>query len=115
MFFATLGKLDLITVIILLGAAILPSKLMFYAAFYLIVKGGIFILLSRDFASYGDLFSGLYLLVLSYGVYVPYLHQVVLFWLLQKTILTFVAIGIKLFVFYYEYKDNLPSFLTGGR
>lgn len=111
MIFATLGKLDLITVLILMGAAILPSKLLLYASIYLILKGAVFILVSRDFASYGDLFSGLYLLLLSGGVKIPYVHQVVFFWLLQKTIMTFIAIGLKLFVFYYEYKKELPSFL----
>ena len=111
MIFAALGKLDLLTVIILMGAAILPSKLLLYASIYLIIKGGLFVLLSRDFASYGDLFSGFYLLILSYGIMVPYLHQLVFFWLLQKTILTFIAIGLKLFVFYYEYRKELPSFL----
>ncbi|AJF61258.1 TPA: hypothetical protein HA239_01255 [Candidatus Woesearchaeota archaeon] len=108
MLFATLGKLDLITVLILLGAAILPSKLLMYAALYLIVKGGLFVLMNRDLASYGDLFSGIYILVLSFGIKIPYLHQIVFFWLLQKTILTFIGIGLKLFLFYQESKDGLP-------
>jgi hypothetical protein len=111
MLFATLGKLDLITVLILIGAAILPSKLLVFAALYLILKGVIFGLLNKDFASYGDLFSGFYLLVLSTGIKIPYLHQVVFFWLLQKTIMTFIAIGLKLMIFYYEYKEKFPSFL----
>jgi hypothetical protein len=94
-----------------MGAAILPQKLLFYAAMYLIIKGTLFVLISRDFASYGDLFSGFYLLVFSMGVKIPLLHQIVFFWLLQKTIMTFIAIGIKLFVFYHEYKQELPAFL----
>ena len=111
MLFATLGKLDLLTVLILMGAAVLPSKLLVFAAIYLILKGGIFILLNKDFASYVDLFSGFYLLVLSIGINIPYLHQVVFFWLLQKTIMTFIAIGLKLMIFYYEYKERFPAFL----
>ncbi len=111
MFFATLGKLDLITVLILMGAAILPHKLLLYAAIYLILKGGIFILINRDFASYGDLFSGFYLLVLSFGLKIPVIHQIVFFWLLQKTILTFVAIGIHLFLFYQNHKESFPEFM----
>ena len=111
MLFATLGKLDLITVLILMGASIVPSKFLLFAAIYLLVKGGIFIFISRDFASYGDFFSGIYLLILSYGIRLPLIHNIVLFWLLQKTIMTFIAIGLKFTIFYYEYRDSFPAFL----
>ncbi|MBN2367607.1 hypothetical protein JXC34_01205 [Candidatus Woesearchaeota archaeon] len=109
MLFATLGKLDLLTVLILMGAAILPKKLLLFAAIYLLIKGGLFIWLSRDFASYGDFISGIYLLILSFGIQIPFVHQVVLFWLLQKTIMTFIAIGLKLLLFYYEYRESFPA------
>ncbi len=109
MLFGLLGKADLITVLILLGAAVLPKKLLLFAAVYLLIKGGIFIFMNRDFASYGDFASGLYLLILSFGLHIPVVHQVILFWLIQKTILTFIAIGIKLMAFYYHNKDELPA------
>ena len=108
MLFATLGKLDFITVLILIGAAIMPKKLLLFAAIYLLIKGGTFIFLSKDFASYGDFFSGIYLVVLANGVKIPYVHNIVLIWLLQKTIMTFIAIGLKLFLFYYEYREEIP-------
>jgi len=111
MLFATLGKLDLITVIILIGAAVFPKKLLLFAALYLLLKGSIFIFLNKDFASYGDFFSGIYLVFLANNVKIPYVHNIVLFWLLQKTILTFIGIGLKLFLFYYENKERMPSFL----
>ena len=111
MLFAALGKLDLLTVLVLMGAAVLPSKLLLFAAIYLMIKGGLFILINKDFASYGDFISGIYLLVLSFGLTIPVVHQIVLFWLLQKTILTFVVIGIKLMFFYNHHKEDLPSFL----
>jgi hypothetical protein len=110
MLFRTLGTLDLVTVLILMGAAILPHKLLLYAALYLIIKGALFIWISKDFASYGDFGAGLYLLILSFGFQVPYVHTVVLFYLLQKTILTFIAIGLKMFLFYQENKDEFPLF-----
>jgi hypothetical protein len=91
-------------------AAVLPHKLLFFAAVYLLVKGIAFIMMTRDFASYGDFFSGVYLLVLSYGIFIPVVHQIVLFWLFQKTIMTFVAIGLKLFIYYGEHKEELPAF-----
>ena len=110
MLFATLGKLDLITVLILIGAAMVPKQLLVFAAIYLLLKGVIFIYLNRDFASYGDFISGIYLLILSFGIKIPYVHNIVLFWLLQKTILTFIAIGLKLILFYYDSKDGIPFF-----
>src|SRR5512133_616650 len=99
MLFATLGKLDFLTVLILLGAAILPHQFLLYAAVYLLIKGAIFILLNKDFASYGDFISGAYMLILSFGIVIPVIHQVILFWLIQKTALTFLAIGFQVFLF----------------
>jgi hypothetical protein len=106
MLFATLGKLDLITVLILIGAVILPKQLLLFAAVYLLIKGFIFIFLSKDFASYIDFMCGIYLAILSLGIRIPYVHNVVLFWLLQKTIMTFIAIGLQLFIFYYQHKEK---------
>ena len=111
MLFAALGKLDFITVLILIGAAVLPKKLLMFAAIYLLIKGGLFIYFNRDFASYGDFISGIYLLILSFGLKIPFVHTSVLLWLVQKTLLTFIAIGLRFTIFYYEYKEYLPSFL----
>lgn len=109
MLFVALGKLDLITVLVLMGAAALPQKLLIWAAIYLLIKGIFFGFFLKDFASKIDFISGIYLLILSYGLKIPYVHTLVLLWLLQKTILTFIAIGLKLLIFYYEYKDGLLS------
>jgi hypothetical protein len=110
MLFATLGKLDFLTVLILMGAAILPHQLLMFAAIYLLVKGGIFILINKDFASYGDFLSGIYMVILAYGFRIPFLHEIILFWLIQKTAMTFLAIGFQLFLFYQEHKQELPDF-----
>ncbi|MEM4397413.1 MAG: hypothetical protein QW757_02170 [Candidatus Woesearchaeota archaeon] len=106
MLFRTLGTLDFITVLVLIGAAILPSKLLFYAALYLLVKGFFFIYISKDLASYGDFFSCIYMLLLSYGIKIPYVHNIVLFYLIQKTFLTFVAIAITCYVLYKNYEET---------
>jgi hypothetical protein len=111
MLFATLGKLDLITVLILLGAAVLPKTFLLYAAIYLLIKSAIFIFMNKDFASYGDFISGIYMLIVSYGIRIPFVHEIVLFWLIQKTALTFLAIGLQLFLFYQEHKQEMPEFL----
>jgi hypothetical protein len=109
--FGALGKLDFITVLILMGAAILPGKFLVYASIYLILKGTIFIFMNRDFASYVDFGCGIYLFILSFGLQIPYLHQIVLYWLIQKTALTFLAIAIKIFLYYYQHKESLPRFM----
>ena len=106
MLFATLGKLDLITVLVLMGAAILPQKMLLFAAVYLLAKGLIFGVLMGDFASKIDLACGAYIGILSFGLYIPVIHTLAFIWLLQKTILTFVAIGVKAVVFYYHYRDR---------
>ncbi|NTV23112.1 MAG: hypothetical protein HGA85_01910 [Nanoarchaeota archaeon] len=111
MLFRALGTGDAVGVLILLGAAILPSKLLFWAAMYFMIKGLFFIWLSRDIASYGDFIAGSYMWILSLGISIPYLHQVVIFYLLQKTILTFIAIAFHAMVFYYDNKEDFPSFL----
>jgi hypothetical protein len=95
MIFKALGTLDLVTVFVLLGAAILPEQLLFVAAVYMIVKGGVFTFISKDLASVGDFIAGIYLLVLAFGLKIPILHPIILLYLAQKTLLTFVSMGIK--------------------
>jgi len=107
MLFALLGKLDLITVLVILGGAILPQKFLVYVAFYLILKGLFFGFAMKDFASKIDLLCGIYLLIMRYFTKIPYVHGLVLFWLIQKTALTFIAIFLKLYVYYYHYKDTI--------
>lgn len=103
MFFKTLGTLDLITVLILLGAALLPEKLLLLAAFYLIIKGATFAYSSSDWASYGDLISGCYLFLFSLGIKIPVVHTIIILYLIQKTMLTFIAIGVKAGLYYYHH------------
>lgn len=111
MIFKTLGTLDFIAVLVVLGAVILPQQLLFVAGLYLIIKGGIFIYESNDFASYGDLVCGIYLLILAMGVKIAVIHPIVLVYLAQKVIITFVAIGVKASLHFFEYKrKKVPSY-----
>lgn len=100
MIFKTLGIMDLVTVIILLGAAIFPQKMLLYAGLYLLIKGLIFIAASKDIASYGDAISGAYMVMMSFGLTMPYITTAVLIYLGQKTFLTFIKIGIEAYAFY---------------
>jgi len=103
MLFRTLGTLDFITSLILIGAALLPEKLLLLAAFYLVVKGATFIYSSGDWASYGDLISGCYLFLFSLGIQIPVVHTIIILYLIQKTMLTFIAMGIKASLYYHQY------------
>ncbi len=100
MIFKTLGTLDLLSVILLIGAAIFPKSLLLYAGVYLLLKGIIFIITSKDIASYGDALSGAYLALLSFGTSIEIIGTIVLIYLAQKTVLTFVKIGIETYSFY---------------
>lgn len=100
MIYKTLGILDLITVIAIISAAILPEKLLLYTAAYLLLKGLFFISVSNDFASYGDALSGVYMLLMVLGFNFPLATTAVLLYLGQKTFFTFVKIGIETYWLY---------------
>ena len=100
MIFKTLGILDLITVIVLMSAAILPEKMLLYAGLYLLIKGLIFIATSKDIASYGDAASGAYFILMAAGLNISMLTTAALIYLGQKTFLTFIKIGIEAYAFY---------------
>lgn len=100
MIFKTLGILDLITVLVLMGAAIFPQKMLLYAGLYLMIKGLLFIMASKDIASYGDAISGAYMALMAFGLTMPFITTAVLIYLGQKTFLTFIKIGIEAYTFY---------------
>lgn len=100
MIFKTLGIMDLVTVIILIGAAVFPQKMLLYAGLYLMIKGLIFIAASKDIASYGDAISGAYMALMAFGLTMPFITTAALIYLGQKTFLTFIKIGIEAYAFY---------------
>ncbi|GEM_PF-3906413 len=100
MIFKTLGIMDLVTVIILMGAAAFPQKMLLYAGLYLLIKGLVFIMASKDIASYGDAISGAYMALMAFGLTKPFITTAVLIYLGQKTFLTFVKIGVEAYTFY---------------
>ncbi len=100
MIFRTLGVLDLVAVILLLGAAFFPHALLLYAGIYLVIKGFVFIAASKDIASLGDLVCGLYILLFVAGLGVPLLNAAALIYLGQKTFFTFVKVGFEFYSLY---------------
>ena len=78
-----MGFGDLICVLMILFTAIFPEQWVMYGAGYLIFKGGLFGFLG-DFASYFDVFSGFYMIFLSFGLSHAIISVIVLLFLFQK-------------------------------
>ena len=87
MFTKLLSLIDLVAAAFVLLNLVhfLPLGFVKYAAFYLIIKGSVFLLFSKDFASVVDVLFGLYLLALSAGIYSNnFLGILAVIWLIQK-------------------------------
>ena len=67
---------------------LLPKTIVFYIAGYLILKGGMFAV-TGNFVSYIDVFCGIYLILLTYGISFTALTLFVVIFLIQKNILSF--------------------------
>lgn len=78
----------LTTVLIAVFPALLPRTIIFYIAGYLILKGGMFAL-SGNFISYIDVFCGLYLILMTYGISFTIVTIFVALFLFQKNIFSF--------------------------
>ncbi len=100
MIFKTLGIMDLVAVVIFLGAAIFPKEMLLYAGIYLAAKGLFFVLLSKDIASYGDAASGIYIILFAIGLRIPILNTAFIIYLVQKTILTMIKVSIETYSIY---------------
>lgn len=79
----------LTTIVVALFPSFLPRTIVFYAAGYLIFKGGMFAL-GGNIISYIDVFCGIYLILLTYGVSVTLITIFVVFFLIQKNILSLI-------------------------
>lgn len=78
-----LGLGDAFVILAMLFSPLLPLKVMFYAAMYLIVKGGMFAF-SGDVASWLDIFSGVYVVLFTFGISTTIFSILVGFYLAQK-------------------------------
>lgn len=85
-----LGFADILAIIALLLATVLPRTLVIIMALYLIFKGIAFMLGGSPFPSFFDFTSGLYLAAASYGIshWIPTLAVII--FLIQKAVLSFV-------------------------
>ena len=80
-----LGIGDLLTTLIIWLSPVLPQRYVLLAAMYLLGKGGIFAI-SGDFASYIDVFGGVYIILLAFGMGNFLLSVLFSVWLVQKAI-----------------------------
>ena len=63
-----LGFADILAIFALLAANLLPQKLVILMAFYLIMKGLIFMLMGGSITNLIDMITGFYLILASFGV-----------------------------------------------
>ena len=85
-----LGFADLLSIVALLAASILPKSLITIMAAYLIIKGLFFVLTGGVFPSFFDILSGIYLVTAANGIthWIP--TTLVVIFLLQKSFFSLV-------------------------
>ncbi|MBN2422099.1 hypothetical protein JXB41_02640 [Candidatus Woesearchaeota archaeon] len=71
----------------------LPDKALFIIAGYLIIKGTLFTVMAKDIASIIDLICGLYALMIVINVYHAIATTLVILWLAEKSIVSFIRLG----------------------
>ena len=76
-------------VIVAAFPTVLPRAVVFYVAGYLIFKGGIFAF-SGNLISYFDVFCGIYIILLTYGISITIVTILVVFFLIQKNVLSLI-------------------------
>ena len=82
-----LAIFDIAVMLVLLFHSGVPLLWLKYGALYLIVKGGIFVLISRDIFSYVDLCCGVYILIVMFGLsFSPVTNLVIIFLGFKATI-----------------------------
>ena len=77
------GIADLLAALTLILATILPQSWVFVVAFYLLIKGGIF-LLSGDWMSGIDVVVAIYLVLAAYGITQVIVTALAVLFLVQK-------------------------------
>ena len=86
-----LAIVDLVAIFAILAAPILPVKVMMYSAGYLILKGGMFAIMSYDLASFLDLLCGVVIIFLAFDISNSTINLIVLLYLVQKVVFSFWA------------------------
>ncbi len=85
-----LGILDLITAGILVIAQLLPKFIVREAGIYLFMKGFWF-LIHGDLSSFLDCLAGLYIILITFGIYNHFVSFIVFIFLVEKGVLSLAA------------------------
>lgn len=82
------GDVVATALVILYAVKFFPAVTLRFVAYYLLLKGSVFLLFSRDFASIVDVLFGVFFLAVSSGFYANNLLTIIGgVWLLQKGIM----------------------------
>ena len=92
MVYRVMPLLDLVSAVVILFSGILPGNVLFYIAGYLLIKGGLFFLISRDFASSIDIVIGVYVLLIVIGFSHMIANTLASLFLAQKGLLGMIAL-----------------------
>ena len=92
MFAKIMGVFDLYAIIAILLAPLFPIKLVLYGAGWLILKGGIFAMMG-NIISYIDIFFGLYMVFLAFGISSSILTIIAIIYLGQKVLFSVIDFG----------------------
>ncbi len=92
MVYQIMPLLDLVSAIVILFSGILPGNVLFYIAGYLLLKGGLFFLMSKDFASAVDIAIGIYVIFIVIGLSHFMANTLASLFLAQKGLLGLVAL-----------------------
>ncbi len=83
-----LGFADILTIIALLAASILPQPLVILMAVYLILKGIIFVTIGGNIIDILDVIAGFYIATASYGISHWIITSIVVIYLGQKAFIS---------------------------
>jgi len=85
-----LGTLDFLVLLMILFSSLFPKDIILYGAFYLIIKGLIFVLTSRDFASYIDVIIGIYTIFIAFNISHPILTIIMVLYMGEKVVVSLI-------------------------
>jgi hypothetical protein len=89
-----LGLFDTVCIIIFVLTQFfsIPDKALYIIGAYLIIKGVLFTVMSKDIASIIDLICGLYALSIVLGFFNPIITLIVILYLAQKVVFSFIRL-----------------------
>ena len=85
-----LGFTDILAIVALLGASMLPQISVLIMGLYLIIKGVLFMILGGQLPNILDIICGFYIVTVSYGLSHWVINLIVILYIGQKAIISLV-------------------------